>query len=54
MSHIQTSTRVLTLTSGGACIAINESKPPSSASKPEASPGATKSFDPHAFEINSI
>lgn len=33
-------------TSGGACIAKNESKP-SSASKPD-SPGATKSFDPQA------
>lgn len=47
------------LTSGGACIAKNESKP-SSASKPDAlpppppptpppsPPGATKSFSPHA------
>lgn len=35
------------LTSGGACMAKNESKP-SSASKPPALPGATKSFAPQA------
>lgn len=37
----------LLLTSGGACIAKNESKP-SSASNPDDSPGVTKSFDPQA------
>lgn len=40
----------ISLTSGGACIAKNESKP-SSASKPDAfpPPGAAKSFSPQAL-----
>lgn len=42
---------IQTLTSGGACMAKNESKP-SSASKPDDSPGVTKSFDPQAVKMN--